>query len=127
MDLFDRLALSSFRRQFKLNQKDSAYLASKGLPLVVDHAREFLRERLAPASPANDGAQTPMHGHPAFVAQHATGTCCRGCLQKWHKIPKGRELTEEEISALSAVIEEWLRRQNVEPRKSREDSQLSLF
>jgi hypothetical protein len=49
-----------------------------------------------------------MRNHPVFVAQHATATCCRGCLEKWHAIPKGRELTTDEVEHILAVIRRWL-------------------
>ena len=52
-----------------------------------------------------------MRGHPVFVAQHATATCFRGCLEKWHHIPKGRELTETEQEYVVNVIMEWIRRE----------------
>ncbi|MEU6081408.1 DUF4186 family protein [Streptomyces sp. NPDC047108] len=45
---------------------------------------------MAPAEPYKDGRQTPYRGHPVFVAQHATATCCRGCPQRCHHIPQGR-------------------------------------
>jgi hypothetical protein len=125
-ELFDRLQRSQFRKRFRLDAKDARYLATKGMPSVLEHAREFLLERLAPAEPANDGAQTPMRGHPAFVAQHATGTCCRSCLLKWHRLEKGRALTSGEVDMLVHVLGEWLRRQNIEPVKPAEE-QLSFF
>ena len=75
------------------------------------HAADLIRKRLAPAEPLHDGKQTPMRGHPVFLAQHATATCCRNCLEKWHHIPKGRELTEEEQEYVVDVIMEWIRRQ----------------
>jgi Domain of unknown function (DUF4186) len=106
--LFARLALSTFRAGFKLNAKDQHYLQSKGLSLVLDHAEDFVGKRLAPALPDNDGKQTPMRGHPVFVAQHATATCCRGCLQQWHQLPQGRALTLEEQAYIVVVIERWL-------------------
>jgi hypothetical protein len=109
--LFDALAKSPFRRRFKLRAPERAYLAEKGLPTVLAHAREFIAKRLAPAAPANDGKQTPFRGHPAFVAQHATATCCRSCLAKWHKIPRGRRLTEDEQAYTIAVLERWLKAQ----------------
>jgi hypothetical protein len=112
-DLFAALAESDFRRRFKLSAKERAYAREHGLEGVLEHARSFIRERLAPASPANDGKQTPMRNHPAFVAQHATATCCRGCLEKWHRIPRGRELTDAEQRHAVAVIERWLRTQGV--------------
>ena len=75
------------------------------------HAAYLIRKRLAPAEPLHDGKQTPMRGHPVFLAQHATATCCRNCLEKWHHIPKGKELTEEEQEYVVDVIMEWIRRQ----------------
>ena len=78
---------------------------------VRSHAVDFVKKRLAPAVIPNDWKQTPMRGHPVFVAQHATDTCCRGCLEKWHHIPAGRELTEEEQEYIVDVVMEWIRRQ----------------
>ncbi len=107
-DLFSALARSKFRSRFRLGPKDRAYLVEKTLPVVLEHGRRFVGERLAPAAPRNDGRQTPMRGHPIFVAQHATATCCRGCLEKWHRIPAGRPLTDEEIDYVLGVLARWL-------------------
>jgi hypothetical protein len=109
--LFKRLAGSSFRRRFRLGKQDRAYLEARGLSVVLAHARDFVDRRLAPAEPRNDGKQTPYRGHPVFVAQHATGTCCRGCLAKWHGIPQGRPLEEADKARILAVIERWLSEQ----------------
>jgi len=81
------------------------------LPVVLDHARGFIARRLAPALPTNDGKQTPYRGHPVFVAQHATATCCRGCLTKWHGIARGEPLSPDEQEYVVSVIERWLRRE----------------
>lgn len=108
-ELFAALAKSTFRAGFKLNSKDMAYLQQKGLSTVLDHAEDFIQSRLAPAVIENDGKQTPMRGHPVFVAQHATACCCRGCLQKWHQIPQGRELTLAEQAYIVVILEKWLR------------------
>jgi hypothetical protein len=107
-ELFKDLAKSRFRRRFALAQKERDYLAAKGMASVLDHARAFIAERLAPALPRNDGKQTPMRGHPVFVAQHATGTCCRGCLAKWHGIEAGRALSAEEQRYVVGVVARWL-------------------
>jgi hypothetical protein len=106
--VFTVLARSTFRAGFKLNARDLSYLQQKGIAVVLDHAEDFVRERLAPAVIANEGKQTPMQGHPVFVAQHATACCCRGCLQQWHAIPQGRELTLEEQAYIVVVLERWL-------------------
>jgi hypothetical protein len=112
-DLLPALAKSTFRRRFKLSAKERAYAGNKGLDALLDHARRIIRERLAPATIPNDGKQTPMRNHPVFVAQHATATCCRGCLAKWHGIAKGHELTADEQTHVVAAIERWLREQGV--------------
>ncbi len=109
--LFDRLSHSKFRSSFELNQKELYYLYDRGLNKVIQHAYEFVRRRLAPASPKNDGRQTPFGKHPVFVAQHATATCCRSCLEKWHSIEKGRALKEEEIEYVVRVIKRWIEEQ----------------
>lgn len=108
-ELFAALARAPFRAKFRLGPVDAEYLSAKGLPVVVRHAEDFVAKRLAPAEPKNDGKQTPWRGHPVFVAQHATATCCRGCLAKWHGIPAGRELTADESAHIVRVLERWLR------------------
>jgi predicted Fe-S protein YdhL (DUF1289 family) len=110
-ELFAALGESAFRGRFRLRGKELEYLRSKGLATVLEHAADFVDKRLAPAEPANDGKQTPMRNHPAFVAQHATATCCRGCLQKWHRIPKGRALDAAEKRYVLSVLEKWLTEQ----------------
>ena len=107
-ELFAALGRSKFRSRFRLSGKEKAYLNQKGIETVMEHARDFISKRLAQANPANDGRQTPMRNHPVFVAQHATGTCCRKCLEKWHGIPKGQPLTEEQIDYILKVLERWL-------------------
>lgn len=110
--LFDRLAQSKFRSSFYLNAKDKEYIRQKGWEKIEEGTRETIAKRLASAVIPNDGKQTPMrHGiFPPFIAQHATGCCCRGCLEKWHGIPKGRPLTLKEQIYITRVIIEWLRR-----------------
>jgi hypothetical protein len=107
---FAALQRSDFRRRFRLGQRELAYLDEKGLPTVLSHAADFIAQRLAPAQPRNDAKQTPMRGHPVFIAQHATATCCRGCLSKWHGIPAGRELSAAEQQHAADAIARWLQR-----------------
>jgi hypothetical protein len=109
-ELLARLAQSRFRSRFRLGEHERRYLEEKGSDLVLAHARDFVDKRLADARPANDGRQTPMRGHPVFIAQHATATCCRGCLAKWHGIHAGRALSDRERDYVVEVIGEWLAR-----------------
>jgi exodeoxyribonuclease V alpha subunit len=110
-DIFERLAKSEFRSKFKLKAADIEYIRQKGLETIQNHAKDFIKKRVAPAEIINDGKQTPMRGHPVFIAQHATATCCRGCIEKWHHLPKGRPLSEEEQEKLVALIMAWIKKQ----------------
>ena len=116
--LFYRLAKSKFRSSFKLGKKERSYLQDKGLVIIEKHTRDFIAERLAPALPKNDGKQTPMKNHPVFIAQHATATCCRKCLAKWHRIDKGKQLTPQQVDYIVSVIMYWLRNQNANRYRS---------
>ena len=109
-EVLDNLQNSEFRRNVRLHRKETEYLNRKGLETILEHAADFIEKRLAPASPANDGKQTPWRNHPVFVAQHATAACCRGCLEKWHDIPKGRALDEAEKQHIIEIIKRWLSR-----------------
>jgi Domain of unknown function (DUF4186) len=102
------LARHPFRARFHLRGRDAATVELRGMEVVRRHAGELLARRLAPAAPAKDGKQTPYRGHPVFVAQHATATCCRTCLERWHGIPKGRALTAGEQAYAVAVICRWI-------------------
>ncbi|MBT1167024.1 DUF4186 domain-containing protein [Bifidobacterium simiarum] len=105
-----RLTTSRFRAKFVLSDKDRVYARAKGKETIDRHAHEMLAKRVGPAEPYKDGKQTPWRGHPVFTAQHATATCCRGCIEKWHHIPKGRALTDEEIDRLAALVMAWIER-----------------
>ena len=111
-EALEKLQASPFRAKFRLSERERAYIGEKGLDTIREHARGFIETRLAPAELPNDGRQTPMRGHPVFLAQHATGCCCRGCFYKWHHIPAGRELTKEEQQYAVAVLMAWIETQN---------------
>jgi Domain of unknown function (DUF4186) len=87
----------------------------RGPATIRRHASDLIARRLAPAEPGKDGRQTPYRGHPVFVAQHATATCCRTCLQRWHQIPKGRELNAGERGYVVDVICRWIGREMTGP------------
>jgi hypothetical protein len=104
----ESLKKSTFRSKFKLTEKDRQYIRNKGIDTIRQHAIDFIKTRIAPQYPKNDGKQTPMKGHPVFIAQHATATCCRGCIQKWYGIKKGKELSDQEIQFLVELIMGWI-------------------
>jgi len=104
-----KLRKSKFRSGFHLDDTDIAYIDQKGMDVIESHARDFVRERLAPAQPFNDGKQTPWKGHPVFKAQHATASCCRGCLSKWYKVQKGVPLSEAQQEKIVRLIMAWIK------------------
>ena len=106
-----KLQTSRFRVKFHLTQKDRDYITEKGMDTIRSHAEDFIAKRLAPAEIPNDGKQTPMRGHPVFLAQHACACCCRGCLEKWYRIPKGRELTEDQQRRIVNLLMTWICRE----------------
>ena len=116
-EVFKSLGRSRFRSRFKLRSKEGEYLKQNTSATILEHARNFITSRLGPAEPSNDGRQTPMKNHPVFIAQHATATCCRKCLEKWHRIPKGKALTEQQIDYIVAVIERWLKKEEIRNSK----------
>lgn len=107
----EKLNRSPFRAKFRLSEKDCAYIDQKGMDVIRTHAEDFIRQRLAPAEIPNDGKQTPMRGHPVFVAQHACACCCRGCLSKWYRIPPGRELTASQQEKIVNLLMVWISRE----------------
>lgn len=103
------LKKSKFRSSFSLKQKDIEYIDKIGLDKIKLHAKDFINKRVAPANIQNDGKQTPYNGHPVFIAEHATATCCRSCINKWYKIPKDKQLSEEEVNYIVDQIMEWIK------------------
>ena len=109
--IMNRLKKSRFRKSFYLTQKDINYIKRKKIETIYQHAEQFIKNKLINAK--SDGKQTPFKGHPVFIAQHATATCCRKCVEKWHKIPKSKELSEMDIAHFRNIIMGWIGKQMV--------------
>ena len=89
-NLFARLQRSTFRSRFRLGVKERQYCYDKGAEVIDQHAADFI-----------------------------AATCCRGCLEKWHAIPRGRGLSDEEQRYVVQVIHHWLVIQMNSPDRSR--------
>lgn len=111
--VLQRIGTQPFRAKFHLRARERAFVDERGLDTVRRHARDLIDARLAPAEPRNDGRQTPWGGHPVFRAQHATATCCRGCLARNHGIPVGRALDADERNYVVDVICRWVERESI--------------
>lgn len=108
--ILTRLRSSRFRRSFYLRQAEKLYIKEKGLYYIEMHARSIVTKNLKQKLP-NDGSQTPLKGHPVFKAMHATATCCRKCLQQWHRIPQFKTLDEKDISYILSMILRWIKQE----------------
>lgn len=112
-EAFERLQHSKFRSSFHLGKKYLKQAQELGTQKLREHASAFVQQKLAPAFPANDGRQTPMSGHPVFLAMHACAMCCRGCMNKWWHVPIGIELTQLQQERIVNFLMAWLERQGV--------------
>ena len=104
----EELSKSKFRSNFHLRKYMIDYINEKGMDTVKKHTIDFIEQKLSSANPKNDGKQTPMKGHPTFIAQHACACCCRGCLEKWHHIKKGKELSRNEKNYIYLLLTTWI-------------------
>lgn len=102
------LSKSKFRSSFHLRKYMIKYIDEKGMDTIKRHTADFIEQKLSDAYPINDGKQTPMKGHPTFIAQHACACCCRGCLEKWHHIPKGKKLSRNEKNYIYLILIKWI-------------------
>ena len=89
-EALDKLQKSAFRRKFHLSQKDREYVREKGMDVIHSHGEDFIA---------------------IFIAQHACACCCRGCLEKWYRVPKGRELSADEQRRIVNLLMRWIERE----------------
>jgi hypothetical protein len=108
----DVLAKQRFRSRFHLRGRERALVQLRGTRAIRGHGEDLIAKRLAPAQPVSDGRQTAYRGHPVFVAQHATATCCRACLERNHHITRGHELSAAERCYVLDVIMRWIEREH---------------
>ncbi len=108
-----RLEIPDPRKRFikKLTRACLFQARKLGFDKLREHSRAIIAQRLAPAFPYRDGQQTPYKNHPTFQAQHATGTCCRGCLWKCHRFHRGVRLTNLQQEAIVDLLIRWLKSQ----------------
>ena len=116
-DILNNLSKSKFRSSFHLRKYMIDYIDDKGYLEIKKHAYDFITKRLVPKEIPNDGRQTPMKGHPVFIAQHACACCCRNCLYKWHKIPKNKDLNEKEIDYIVNLLMLWIKKEYENAKK----------
>ncbi|WP_220669707.1 DUF4186 family protein [Paraburkholderia fungorum] len=133
---FDELQHEYIRHHFwhkAIDEKATLHARRKGRTALIASVRRRVETSVGRATPYRDGQQTPMEGNVLYYAQHATASCCRTCIEYWHGIPKGRELTHDEIGYLTALIIQFLNRRIPDlpagpekiPRKPKNDNSSS--
>jgi hypothetical protein len=105
---FAALKYELFRHHFwhvEIDLRAVNHARRKGKRGLQAAAEQRMRKAVGPAEPPFDGRQTPREGsgNVIYYAQHATASCCRKCIAEWHGIPRGRELTEDEIAYLTTL------------------------
>lgn len=106
----NKLKRSKFRSSFKLDEKDIDTINKKGFEIIRQHAFEILNNRIK-IKKQNDGRQTPLKGYFIFIAQHATATCCRGCIKKWYNIPENSVLSNQQLDFFADLLVFWIKQQ----------------
>lgn len=101
---FSTLKYELIRHHFwhiEIDQRAVNHARRKGEEGMRVASEKRLRKYVGPSEPAYDGRQTPTSGNAIYYAQHATAACCRKCIEEWHGIPQGQELTDQEITYLT--------------------------
>lgn len=108
---FNELQKEFIRHHFwhvNIDEKAQLHAKRKGKLELLVATENRVRKYVGPAEPNYDGRQTPFSGNIIFYAQHATATCCRKCIEEWHGIPRGIELTDEQIKYFSELIMKYI-------------------
>jgi hypothetical protein len=83
---------------------------SQGKGALQNEIIDRMANKIGKVNPFNNGI-TPYTGNIIFYAQHATGTCCRRCMDYWYKFPmKDVALTDLQIDFSANLINLYLNR-----------------
>jgi hypothetical protein len=96
------------------NQWAVNYAIRKGSRALREGATNHVRKAIGQPRDAFDGRRvpwpekTPEKMNPYHYAQHATGTCCRKCLESWYGISPEHSLSERQIDYFAALIVRYI-------------------
>ena len=88
----------------EIDQKAINHARRKGKVGMRVATEKRIRNSVGAANPYRDGMQTPKNNNAIYYAQHATASCCRKCINEWHGIPFGQELTKDQITYLTELV-----------------------
>lgn len=114
--------------QPRLTEQDVELIAEAGIDQIKEQARNIVEKKLR-EQPDNDGNQTPKAGNPVYKAMHACRASSRKELSQGHKIPAGKELTDNQIDSIVNMLMRWIVREHnfyIEERREKQKN-LSYF
>lgn len=109
-----------FRRRYWARNIDEELIISvykKSISEVEKEVEKRIRRYINKRFKENpyDGRQTPLDGSIIFYAQHATGTCCKKCIEEWHGIKRNDLLTDKQIKYLVKLIMVYIKKRMNSP------------
>lgn len=88
----------------KIDQRAVNYALRKGKIELFETAEHIIRKNIAKPADVYGNLATSIEGNAIHYAQHATATCCRKCIEKWHGIPLDQTLTEDQIVYFTKLV-----------------------
>ena len=107
---FDSLKKELLRHVCWVNKIDDEAISKakkRGRKAIRKKAEEIIAKKIGhPIRTHFDKMCTPKKGSEIIhYGKHATATCCRICLERWHNIPQDVDLTEQQIDYCASLIE----------------------
>ena len=110
---FDSLKKELLRHVCWVNDIDPKAIQNarkRGKNLILDRAKEIITKKIAKIPEGYyDYLCTKKEGSEIInYAQHATGTCCRNCLERWHNIPQDIILSEKQVDYCVGLVKLYI-------------------
>ncbi len=94
----------------RLDHRDIRLIQKTGIPGLKQDIEQIVENKIK-QQPENDGQQTPRAGNPVYKAMHACRASSRKELSKAHKIPAGKELSQNQIDSVINLLTRWIVRE----------------
>ncbi len=94
----------------RLDDKDVELIQEVGIDGIREQARRMVEKKLR-RQPENDGKQTPLGGNPVYKAMHACNAASRKDLNRSHRVPEGKELTDSQVESVVNLVTRWIARE----------------
>lgn len=94
----------------RLEDRDIGLIRELGVPGMKQQIRYIVEAKIK-EQPDNDGKQTPQAGNPVYKAMHACKSSSRKELSRAHRVPAGRELTDDQVEAVVNLLTRWIVRE----------------